>query len=132
MWQRGRWTQLSRRIRPLSPAESTAAGVARLLDSLRPFDSDEQQEAEFEQLFDGVEIVPQRFEQQDVAQLMNDAFIGANAFLVSISRQKFAMLSRRGLVRRAQGEGRRGAWVARLRYDDEQGFVFDEDMGDPD
>ncbi len=112
--------------------QRVAAGAARLLDSLRPFDSDEQQEEEFEHLFDGVEIVPQRFEQQYVAHLMNDEFIEANAFLVSISRQKFAMLSRRGLVRRAQGEGRRGAWVARLRYDDEQGLVFDEDLGDPD
>lgn len=109
-----------------------AGSAARVLDSLRPFNSDEQKEEEFEKLFDGVEIVPHCFEQEYVAHLMNDEYVEANYYLVSISRQKFAILRDRGLVRRAESESRRGAWVARLAYDPEQGLSFGGETRDPD
>jgi CRISPR-associated endonuclease/helicase Cas3 len=102
----------------------TALQATGVLESLRPFTSDEQKEEQFEQLFDSVEVVPKRFEQQYIAHLMNDQFIEASNYLVGISAQKFAMLRDKGLVQRAEAEGKRGAWIARVEYDDDQGLRF--------
>lgn len=108
-----------------------ALQAAAILGSLRPFNSDEQKEEEFESLFDGVEVVPRCFEAQYVAHLMRDEFIEANNYLVSISKQKFATLARNGLMRRAETEGLRHAWVADLEYDPLVGLVFDSTSRDP-
>lgn len=102
------------------------------LKGLRPFNSDPQKEEHFEALFDNVEIVPKRFEQDYVRCLMDNEFIEASSYLVGISKQKFAMLRDKGLVQRAESEGKRGAWVARLDYDDEQGLRFPANNQDND
>jgi CRISPR-associated endonuclease/helicase Cas3 len=107
-----------------SAYQQVAADAARLLSGLRPFNSDDQKEEQFEAMFDNVEIVPKRFEQQYVAHLMDDEFIEASNYLVGISKQKFCMLLDKGLVQRAEAEGKRGAWVARLDYDDDKGLLF--------
>jgi CRISPR-associated endonuclease/helicase Cas3 len=106
-------------------------GKAELnLRELRPFNSNEQKEEDFEKMFDAVEIVPKRFEQEYVEHLMNDQFIDANNYLVSISKQKFAILANQGLMRKAEAEGKRGAWVANLPYDDELGLRFEPSQED--
>ncbi|HNP70263.1 MAG TPA: CRISPR-associated helicase Cas3' [Kouleothrix sp.] len=112
--------------------QQIAADAIRLLTGLRPFNSDDQKEDQFEAMFDNVEIVPARFEQQYVTLLMNDEFIEASNYLVGISKQKFAMLRDKGLVRRAEAEGKRGAWVAKLEYDDGIGLMFDSTSHDRD
>ena len=112
--------------------QQIAQNAASMLDSLRPFNSDSTKEEEFEKMFDGVEIVPHRFEQQYVACLMNDEFVEANNFLVSISKQKFAMIAQKGLVRHAEAEDKRGAWIAKLPYSDHAGLQFEELESDPD
>jgi CRISPR-associated endonuclease/helicase Cas3 len=110
----------------------TAQEAAFVLDSLRPFNSDDQKDEEFERLFDGVEVVPQRFEAQYIAHLMQDEFIEASNYLVSISKQKFAILRKKALVRSAQAEGKRGAWIAALEYDDAAGLIFEASNADAD
>jgi len=104
--------------------QQIATDATRLLIGLRPFNSDEQKEEQFEAMFDNVEIVPKRFEQQYVTHLMNDEFIEASNYLVGISKQKFCILRDKGLVQRAEAEGKRGACVARLDYDDDKGLLF--------
>ncbi len=98
--------------------QQVAQNAASILDSLRPFNSDDTKEEEFEKMFDGVEVVPKQFEAQYIAHLINDGFIEASNYLVSISKQKFAMLAKKGLVQRAEAENKRGAWVARLAYNE--------------
>lgn len=112
--------------------QQVAQNAAAMLDSLRPFNSDSTKEEEFEKMFDGVEIVPKMFEAQYIACLMNDEFIEANNFLVSISKQKFCMLRDKGLLQRAEAEGKRSAWVAKLLYDAHAGLQFDALEVDPD
>lgn len=101
-----------------------------ILQSLRPFNSDETKEEAFEKLFDGVDIVPECFEQQYTHHLTNDEFIEASNFLVNISKQRFAQFAKQGRIRRADSEGKRGAWIARLAYDEEQGLLFEDAQAD--
>jgi CRISPR-associated endonuclease/helicase Cas3 len=116
--------------------ETTYNGIAQqaalILRDLRPFNSDAQKEEEFEKMFDAVEVVPKRFEQQYVEKLTNDEFIEASNFLVSISKQKFAILVNKGLVLPAAAEGKRGAWIINLPYDNDLGLLFETDAKDPD
>lgn len=101
-----------------------------ILRSLRPFNSDETKEEAFENLFDGIDVVPERFEQQYTQHLMNDEFIEASNFLVNIGKQRFAQFAKQGRMRRAESEDRRGAWIARLSYDDELGLLFEDAQAD--
>ncbi|NTV62004.1 MAG: CRISPR-associated helicase Cas3' [Oscillochloris sp.] len=109
-----------------------AEQAAQVLGSLQPFTSDDQKEEAFERLFDGVEIVPRCFEQQYITHLIHDEFIEANNYLVSISKQKFAIFARQGKVRPAATEGFHKAWVADLGYDHETGLHFEDREADPD
>jgi CRISPR-associated endonuclease/helicase Cas3 len=109
-----------------------AQQAAQILDSLRPFESDDQKEEEFERLFDGVEVVPRCFEEAYIRHLTQDEFIEANNYLVSISKQKFAILRTKGLVRPAQTEAKYSAWIANLPYDEHDGLQFEPSSKDPD
>ncbi len=106
--------------------------AVQVLGSLQPFTSDDQKEEAFERLFDGVEVVPRSFEQQYIAHLMNDEFIEASNYLVSISKQKFAIFARQGKVRQSATEGARKVWIADLAYDFDLGLHFDTVATDPD
>lgn len=112
--------------------QRVAQQAGQILDSLRPFNSDEQKEDEFEKLFDGVEVVPLQFEARYIAHLAQDEFIEANNYLVSISRKKFAILCNQGRVRLAQTEGKHRAWVVTLEYDEDAGLMFEATARDAD
>ncbi len=112
--------------------ERVADQAALILRELRPFTSDPRREDDFEQLFDGVEVVPRCFEHQYLKHTVEDEFIEASNYLVSISKQKFAILRRQGKVRPAVSDGSRKAWVVDLDYDREQGLDFDAPASDPD
>lgn len=116
------WNEVYRRI------DSQAAIILR---GLQPFTSSPHGEEEFEQLFDGVEVVPRCFERQYLDYIARDEFIEASNHLVSISKQKFAILCRQGKVRPAVSDGARKAWIVDLDYDD-SGLHFDESAADPD
>lgn len=112
--------------------ERVAAHAAYMLDTLQPFTSDKQHEEAFEQLFDGVDIVPHQFEKQYLDHLSDDQFIEANNYLVSISKQRFAILAAQGRMRKAAVEGMRAAWIADLDYDDDAGLRFEAQLVDRD
>ncbi|NTW01208.1 MAG: CRISPR-associated helicase Cas3', partial [Oscillochloris sp.] len=106
--------------------------AAQVMESLQPFVSDDQKEESFERLFDGVEVVPRCFEQQYIKHLMDDEFIEASNYLVSMSKQKFAIFARQGKVRPSATEGVRKVWIADLEYDSDSGLHFNTAATDPD
>lgn len=112
--------------------QRVASQAAHLLRSLQPYMSDQQKEDAFEQLFDGVDVVPRRFEKLYLDHLLQDQFIEANNYMVSISKQRFAILARQGRARKASAEGVRAAWIAELEYDDDAGLCFDPRATDRD
>ena len=57
----------------------------QLLHSLRPFASDKDREKQFEELFDGVEVLPIRFEAQYLEHIRKSEFIEASQLFVPIS-----------------------------------------------
>lgn len=120
---RSAWEETYRRI---------GQQAEQLLSGLCPFNSDDQKEEQFEQLFDGVEVVPRCFEERYINHLIQDEFIEASNYLVSISKQKFAILRRQGLVQPALAEGKQRAWVVNLEYDDDLGLIFDQTPRDQD
>ncbi|ABU59352.1 CRISPR-associated helicase Cas3 [Roseiflexus castenholzii DSM 13941] len=117
------WTEAYQRM---------AQQVELIINGLRPFQSDEQREDDFEQMFDGVEVVPQCFEQAYVDCLVQERFIEANDYLVSISKQRFAILRNQGKIRPAEEVGQRRVWVALLPYDSRNGLSFGDTTYDPD
>lgn len=117
------WTEAYQRM---------AQQVELIINGLRPFQSDEQREDEFEQMFDGVEVVPQCFEQAYVDCLVQERFIEANDYLVSISKQRFAILRNQGKIRPAEENGRRRVWIVQTPYDERNGLSFGDSERDPD
>ncbi len=106
--------------------------VDLIINGLCPFQSDPQREDEFEQMFDGVEVVPQCFERDYIDLLVNERFIEANDYLVSISKQRFAILRSQGKIQPAETTGRRRIWVAQTPYDSRNGLSFGDIISDPD
>lgn len=106
--------------------------VEQIINRLCPFQSDAQREDEFEQMFDGVDVVPACFERDYVNLLVEERFIEANDFLVSISKQRFAILRSQGKVRPAEETGRRRVWVVQTPYDSRNGLSFGDMVIDPD
>ncbi|MGB9740042.1 MAG: CRISPR-associated helicase Cas3' [Chloroflexus sp.] len=117
------WTEAYQRM---------AQHVELIINGIRPFRSDDQREDEFEQLFDGVEVVPQCFEEDYVKCLVEERLIEANDYLVSISKQRFAILRSQGKLRPAEETGKRRVWVAQLPYDERNGLSFSDIVIDPD
>ncbi len=109
-----------------------AQHVELIINGLCPFRSDDQREDEFEQMFDGVEVVPQCFERDYVDQIVNERYLEASDYLVSISKQRFAILRSQGNVRPAEEISQRRVWVAQLPYDERNGLSFGDMVIDPD
>lgn len=107
--------------------QQMAQQATQILRDLRPFNSDPQREEDFEQLFESVEVIPKDFEHAYLDRLAQNEFIEASNYLVSISQQKFAHLARQKKIRRADTEGRYGAWVALVAYDHERGLLLEND-----
>ena len=106
--------------------------VDLIIQGIRPFQSDQQREDEFERMFDGVDVVPQCFERDYVHLLVEERFIEANDYLVSISKQRFAILRNQGKLRPAEETGQRRVWVAQTAYDARNGLSFGDDVVDLD
>ncbi|WP_298821560.1 CRISPR-associated helicase Cas3' [Chloroflexus sp.] len=106
--------------------------VELIIGGLCPFRSDEQREDEFEQMFDSVEVIPACFERSYIDCIVEERYIEANDYLVSISKQRFAILRSKGKVRPAEETGSRRVWVAQLPYESRNGLSFDDLATDPD
>src|SRR3989440_3295154 len=96
------------------------------LRGLRPFNSDEKREEEFEKLFDGVEVLPRCFEKRYIDHMSKDEFIEASRLFVSISQGRYQQLAKRGKVR-PMDDTTRTRWVVLQEYDSELGLLFDTD-----
>lgn len=103
--------------------------VARLLQDLRPFDSNEQSEQEFEKLFDGVEVLPSCFERKYIDLIVQDEFLEASQLFVSISQQKYQQLARQGKIRMLEGDKYK-RWLVMQPYSSEHGLLFDTSSGE--
>ena len=95
-----------------------------LLKSLRPFNSDDKREEEFEKLFDGVEVLPRCFEREYIDHMANDAFIEASQLFVNISQRKYQQLLNQGKIRPIADETEK-KWVVLQEYDPVLGLLFD-------
>lgn len=109
-----------------------AKQVDRIISGLRPFQSNEQREDDFERMFDGVDVVPHCFERDYIERLVEEQFIEANNYLVSISKRQFAILRSQGKLRWAEETSKRRVWVAQLPYDERNGLSFSDIVIDPD
>jgi len=106
--------------------------VDLIINGLCPFKSDDQREEEFDKMFDGVDVVPQCFERVYIDLLMNEHFIEANDYLVSISKQRFAILRSQGKLQPAESGGQRHIWITQTPYDSRNGLSFGDIVSDPD
>lgn len=112
--------------------QSAFQDAEQILNNLRPFNSDPQTEEKFEELFDNVDVLPERFEQEYLNCLANDDFIEASRYFVGISSRKYMELKRKDLVRPIKDpKSKSRKWVVRLPYDD-QGLSFTGVGGGPD
>ncbi|MBV9689447.1 MAG: CRISPR-associated helicase Cas3' [Ktedonobacteraceae bacterium] len=102
--------------------------VASHLRGLRPFNSDAQREAAFEELFDGVEVLPRCFEEQYLEHMAHDAFIDASRLFVNISHGRYQQLASCGKVR-PLGDAMRKRCVVLQTYSSELGLLFDTPSG---
>ncbi|MFL5626918.1 MAG: CRISPR-associated helicase Cas3' [Ktedonobacteraceae bacterium] len=96
------------------------------LRRLRPFNSDEKREEEFEKLFDGVEVLPRCFEKRYIDHMSKDEFIEASRLFVSISQGRYQQLAKRGKIHPMEDTTRK-RWVVLQEYDPELGLLFDTD-----
>jgi CRISPR-associated endonuclease/helicase Cas3 len=112
--------------------QRAADGAARVLRSLRPFDSDDQKEDKFEQMFDNVEVLPQCFERTYLDLIMKGEYIEASTYFVGINKQKYMQLRRIGRLRPLEDpDGRKHRWMVSLPYSSELGLQFDDSGDDP-
>ena len=109
-----------------------AQQVDLIISGLRPFQSDEQREDDFERMFDGVDVIPQCFEHDYVNLIVDERYIEANNYLVSISKQRFAILRNQGKIRPAEETGKRRVWIAHLPYDSRNGLSFSDIVSESD
>ncbi|WP_322494888.1 hypothetical protein [Chloroflexus sp.] len=109
-----------------------AQQVDQIISGIRPFQSNEQREDDFERMFDGVDVVPHCFERDYIERLVEEQFIEANNYLVSISKRQFAILRSQGKLRWAEETSKRRVWVAQLPYDERNGLSFSDIVIDPD
>lgn len=94
-----------------------------VLDASFAFRSDEALEEQFDRLFDGTEVLPERFEAEHT-QLSRSAPLEASALLVPISWGQRAKLDQKGRLRARSA--RHLPDVALVPYDDERGLLLDD------
>ena len=97
-----------------------AAFETRVLSSLKPFHSDERVEAAFEELFDGLEVLPKSLDTIYQTRLENEP-LQAPALMVPVTRGQYFSLRSRGLV-----EWRNGIPIADCTYSSEFGLEVRE------
>lgn len=103
--------------------------VEQLLLDLRPFESSDERAEQFEALFDGIEVIPERFASQYADLVAQDRFLEALSLFVSISQKKFAQLKDRHKAHEVKF-GERKQWVVLQEYDDDLGLIFDTSLKD--
>ena len=98
--------------------------ATELLKHLRPFNSDEQREKEFEELFDGIDVLPRCFEREYIEHMAQDEFIEASQFFVNISQKRYQQLAHQGKIR-PMDDTTHKKWVILQDYDPVYGLIFE-------
>jgi len=80
-------------------------------------------------MFDNVEVLPARFEQEYRQCLENNDFIEASQYLVSISKRKYWQLLKKKLVLPLK-EVNGSTYIVKLHYDNDLGLLFERDDSD--
>lgn len=113
----------------------TTIQAQHLTRTLLPFNSSDQKEEQFEQMFDGVDVLPRCFEQEYLELLADNRYLEASQYFVSISKQRYARLSREGKVRAVEdpeGHLKGKRWMVDVPYDQATGLEFDIPVHDRD
>jgi CRISPR-associated endonuclease/helicase Cas3 len=103
--------------------------------TLLPFNSSEQKEDEFEQMFDGVDVLPMCYERRYLDLIATHAYLDASQYFVSISRARYARLGREGRIRQIadpEGHLKGKRWMVDVPYTNENGLQFDAPVDDQD
>lgn len=89
---------------------------------VRPFQSDRQTNKQFEDLFDGIDVLPERYYDAYLRLTADHDYIAASSYVVNINRRKFARLQANGLIQPVD------EWTAmvKLPYSETTGLAFDE------
>lgn len=88
------------------------------------FGSDEDLIDMFDEMFDGAEVVPARFEAEHT-RLLREQPIEASTLMVPVSWSQLQRLLRKGRARREVRE-RTHTWIADVDYDDDRGLLLDD------
>lgn len=104
------------------------ANAEIMLRDLRPFNSDKQREEKFEELFDGAEVLPSRFEERYLKHLKEKEFIEASQLFVSISYKRFRFLRFKGKIRTLieDKDKKSNQWITTLPYGPKLGLQLDD------
>ncbi|GAW30345.1 CRISPR-associated helicase/endonuclease Cas3 [Carboxydocella sp. JDF658] len=92
-----------------------------LLDSLYPFIVSEENEERFYQLFNSIDIVPERFYGEYIDLIEKEKYFEAMGYIASVNFGQFIKLKKQGLIYQKED-----TLITSCRYDDEIGLVIDE------
>ncbi len=111
--------------------ERMEQGARFVLDQVRPFEGNTQSEQAFEEMFDNVEVVPERYANEYLRCLANDDFLEAGQYLLGISKKQYRRLERKGLVSSlTEQNGQARTPMVRLPYDETTGLSFAQEEDD--
>jgi CRISPR-associated endonuclease/helicase Cas3 len=102
--------------------EATRNFERRILSALRPFESDDRIEEQFEKLFDGCEVLP-RCEEERYRGLQESEPLLAPSLLVPVTLGQFHGMRRSGALKQEEG-----VWVADRPYSREEGLDVRGDL----
>jgi CRISPR-associated endonuclease/helicase Cas3 len=109
-------------------AHAAAEFEATCIQTLHPFQADEQLKDLFYRAFDGIEVLPESLYDEHEA-LKEDEPVRADELLVPISWGRYHALANEGRVLPRE---RRMVPIVRARYDSKMGLCFDEKPGEDD
>lgn len=102
----------------LKKLDTKSKEVERVLSGLKPFESDRKLQDDFEELFDGVEVLPECF-LEDYRQEIEYSPIAAKSLMVPISYKQFCRFKKYISLNE-----KLKIYVAELNYDEELGLQF--------
>ncbi len=109
----------------LKEFESVRESFQRFWSAIVPFIHDKQNEEDFYKLFDGVEVVPEKFRDEYEARIEEKDYFAANELLTRISIGQYQKLKKDGqLILENIGDSK--ILFIQTKYDDDLGLLLDE------
>jgi CRISPR-associated endonuclease/helicase Cas3 len=95
---------------------------------MKPFVDSKRNEEEFYALFDGVEVVPEKFRDSYTKRVEDKDFFGAIEFVVTISKNQYKRLKQGGQLCEETINDAKVIFI-QTKYDEEFGLLIDEHQG---